>query len=60
MSETFPSNILSLIHLCIEDHHIWVMQYKEALAKAEYNESGENGRVEDLKITNTNEQGEET
>ena len=47
VNETFPSNILSLIHLCIEDHHIWVMQYKEALAKAEYKREWRgNGRVE--------------
>tara|TARA_B100000459_G_scaffold49605_1_gene26289 strand:- start:364 stop:1185 length:822 start_codon:yes stop_codon:yes gene_type:complete len=36
VNETFPSNLLSLIHLCFEDHHIWVMQYKDALATAEY------------------------
>ena len=51
VNETFPSNILSLIHLCIEDHHIWVMQYKDALATAEYNEKVERewpgGRPED-------------
>ena len=51
VNETFPSNLLSLIHLCIEDHHIWVMQYKEALATAEYTERMERewpgGRPED-------------
>ena len=50
-NETFPSNLLSLIHLCVEDHHIWVMQYEDALATAEYNQKVERewpgGRPED-------------
>ena len=36
INETFPSNLLSLIHLCLEDHHIWVMQYEEALNTADH------------------------
>ncbi len=51
VNETFPSNLLSLIHLCLEDHHIWVMQYKDALATEEYTERMERewpgGRPED-------------
>ena len=52
VNETYPSNLLSLIHLCLEDHHIWVMQYKDALATAAYNEKVERewpgGRPEDF------------
>lgn len=36
VGETFPSNLLSLIHLCIDDHHLWVMQYREAASTTEY------------------------
>ena len=51
LAGTFPSNVLSLIHLCIEDHHIWVMQYEEAQNVQAYVEEMERewpgGRPED-------------
>ncbi len=36
IGDSFPSNLSSLIQLCIEDHHIWVIQYREAVATTEY------------------------
>ena len=52
LAGTFPSNVLSLIHLCIEDHHIWVMQYEEAQNMQAYVEEMERewpgGRPEDF------------
>ena len=33
---TFPASLLSIIHLCIEDVHIWNIQYREAVRTAEY------------------------
>ncbi|MEC8416064.1 MAG: hypothetical protein VXZ04_05390 [Candidatus Thermoplasmatota archaeon] len=52
LAGTFPSNVLSLILLCIEDHHIWVMQYEEAQNMQAYVEEMERewpgGRPEDF------------
>ena len=60
LAGTFPSNVLSLIHLCIEDHHIWVMQYEEAQNMQAYVEEMERewpgGRPEDFEY---HEQGNE-
>ena len=52
LAGTFPSNVLSLLHLCIEDHHIWIMQYEEAQNMQAYVEEMERewpgGRPEDF------------
>ena len=49
--DTFPSSLLSAIHLCIDDFHIWQIQYKEAESTAEYIQKIEqeypSGRPED-------------
>ena len=33
---SFPSNLMSLLLLCLEDYHIWEMQYEEALNMQAY------------------------
>tara|TARA_Y100000768_G_scaffold132589_1_gene98651 strand:- start:222 stop:1097 length:876 start_codon:yes stop_codon:yes gene_type:complete len=36
IGDTFPSTMLSAIHLCIDDFQIWIIQYEEAESTAEY------------------------
>ena len=38
---SFASSALSLIQLCLEDNHIWIMQYEEALNMQAYVEEME-------------------
>ena len=49
--DTFPLALLSVIHLCIDDFHIWQIQYKEAESTTEYIQKIEqeypSGRPED-------------